>query len=154
METFIELLKLCSVGIVSGLFSAYIALRVYRNRKWWELRVEAYKTLIEALSDLNHYYDKKYFAETEGRKLSEKNENELGKLWDDSYHKVRKAADSGSFLFSINVNLELKKFMDLEKEDHQTYFEYIDSYSAVTEKCLKAIVASANSDLKIKDTWL
>ncbi len=154
MDTFIELLKLGSVGLISGLFSAYIATRGHRNKKWWELRVTAYQSVIEALSDLTHYYDRKYKAEIEHRELSEEYEAELTRFWDDSYHKIRKAADSGAFLFSEDVNRALKEFMNLKNEDHQTYFEYLDSYSSVADKCLKTVVASANKDLRVRDSWL
>lgn len=154
MDTFIELLKLGSVGLIAGLFSAYIATRGHRNKKWWELRVAAYQSVIEALSDLTHYYDRKYKAEIESIDLSKENEAELSKFWDDSYHKIRKATDSGVFLFSEDVNQALKEFMDLKNEDHQSYFEYLDSYSAIADKCLKTVVASANRDLRVRDTWL
>lgn len=150
MDAVIELLKLGSVGLIAGLFSAYIAIRGHRNKKWWELRVEAYKSIIEALSDLTYYFDRKY----ELAESSEQSRADLEKLWDDNYHKVRKAADSGAFLFSEEVNLALKEFRDLRNIDHQDYFDYLDSYSCVAKKCLKSIVSSANKDLRVKDTWL
>ncbi|WP_076407577.1 hypothetical protein [Shewanella sp. UCD-KL12] len=153
MDTISELLKLGSVGIISGLFSAYIATRGHRNKKWWELRVAAYQSVIEALSDLTHYYDRKYKAEIESRELSDEYEAELGMFWDDSYHKIRKAADSGVFLFSKDVNVALKEFMDLKNESHHTYFEHLNSYLAVADKCLKTVVASANKDLRVSDDW-
>ena len=154
MDAIIEILKLGSVGILSGLFSAYIAIRGHRNKKWWELRVSAYQSVIEALSDLTYYYDRQYTAEIERRELGEEDEAKLGKFRDDGYHKVRKAADSGVFLFSEDVNIALKEFMDLKNEEYQSYFEHLDSYLAVTEKCLKTVVSSANKDLRLKDTWL
>ena len=154
MELYIEILKLGVVGVVSGLFSAYIATRGYRNKKWWELRVTAYQSVIEALSDLTHYYNRKYKAEIEHREISEEYEAELSRFWDNSYHKVRKAADSGVFLFSKEVNNALKEFKDLQNKDHQTYFEYLDSYSAIAEKCLKTLVQCANKDLRVRDRWL
>jgi len=154
MDNIVELLKLGSVGIISGLFSAYIATRRHRNKKWWELRVAAYQSVIEALSDLTHYYGRKYKAEIEHRELSDEYEAELRKFWDESYHKIRKAADSGVFLFSKDVNIALKEFMDLKNENHDTYFEHLDSNLAVAEKCLKTVVISANKDLRLSDGWL
>nr|WP_075519007.1 hypothetical protein [Moritella viscosa]SHO17368.1 Putative uncharacterized protein [Moritella viscosa] len=53
----LELLKLGFVGVIAGLFASFLANRDFRNKKWWELRVSAYKTAIEALSDLVHYYE-------------------------------------------------------------------------------------------------
>ncbi len=89
MDTFLELLKLGIVGLIAGLFSAYIATREHRNKKWWELRVVAYQSVIEALLDLTHYYNRKYKAEMENRELSKEYEAELDKFWDESYHKIQ-----------------------------------------------------------------
>ncbi len=154
MDTIGELLKLGLVGIISGLFSAYIATRGHRNKKWWELRVAAYQSVIEALSDLTYYYDKRFRVSLESRELSDEDEKELEKLWDDNYRKVKKAADSGVFLFSKDVNIALKEFMDLKNENHRTYLEHLDHYFFVAEKCLKTVVTSANKDLRISDGWL
>lgn len=125
MDTFIELLRLGAVGVIAGLFSAYIATRAHRNKRWWELRVSAYQSVIEALSDLTHYYERNYRAEIVGQELTDEYKAELDKFWDDSYHKIRRAADSGAFLFSDDVNRALKDFMDLNQEAHQTYIEYL-----------------------------
>jgi hypothetical protein len=57
MELANEIFKLVAVGIVSGLFSAYLANRKHRSQKWWELKVSSYQQLIEALSDLIYYFD-------------------------------------------------------------------------------------------------
>lgn len=150
----VELIKLGAVGIISGIFSAYIATRGHRDMKWWELRVAAYQSVIEALSDLTHYYDSKYKAEVESRELSDEYEEELGRFWKDGYHKVRKAADSGVFLFSEDVNRALKEFMDLKNQNHQSYWEHLDSNLAIAEKCLKTVVKSAKNDLRINNSAL
>ena len=154
MDTFIEILKLGLVGIIAGLFSAYIATRGHRNKKYWELRVSAYQSVIEALSDVAYYYDRKYKAEIEHRELSKEYEAELDQFWDDSYHKIRKAADSGVFLFSEEVNEALKEFVNLKNENYHSYIEDLNNNLAVVEKCLKTIVSSANKDLRVNDTWL
>lgn len=155
MDTLIELLRLGSVGIIAGLFSAFLAIRGHRDKKWWELRVEAYRTLIEALSDLNYYFDSKYLAELQKRALNDDEKNKLNKIWNESYHKVRKATDSGSFLFSKEVNSELNGFMEHYRNDyHESYFEYLDTYSALIEKCLNNVVEKSKKDLKVKRIWL
>ena len=154
MDTISELLKLGLVGVLSGLFSAYIALRGHRKKRWWELRVSAYQSLIEALSDLSYYYGRKFVAEIEGRKVNEEYEKQLKVFWDESYHKVRKAADVGAFLFSDEVNTVLKEFQALDNNNHESYFEYIDSHSGAVDKCLKTVVSSAKRDLKVEGEWL
>jgi len=155
METLAEILKLLIVGLIAGLFSAYISTWRHRNEKWWELRAEAYTSLIEALSDLNHYYEKNYKALIENRELTKEYEEELGKFWDSGYHKVRKLSDTGVFLFSDEVNNALKEYIDLKSEnDFGDYYIHIDNYYAGTQKCLKTVSTSAKTDLKVGGKWL
>ena len=69
IEPLLELLKLSIVGLIAGLFASFIQNRDHRQRKWWEMRVQAYQNAIEALSDLAYYYDKHLDAEMEAREL-------------------------------------------------------------------------------------
>lgn len=154
MDTLIELLKLGSVGIIAGLFTSFIANKDHRSKKWWELRVAAYQGLIEALSDLNHYFNTMYKAEVENHNMDEEYKKELRKYWDGAYHKIRLAADSGAFLYSDEVNESLQEFMDMRNAYHDTWFEYLDENLAVAEKCLKLVVASSKTDLQVKSSWL
>ena len=150
IDILIELIKLGSVGVIAGLFSAYIATRGHRNKRWWELRVISYQSVIEALSDLVYYYEKKYKAEIEQYELSDVEKKELNKSWNESYHKVRNASDTGVFFFSKKVNEALKEFIELKNHEHFAYFEYLDSHLAVADKCLKTVVSIANRDLRVK----
>jgi len=144
-----DLLKLGMVGIISGLFSAYLANRKHRNQKWWELKVKSYQQVIEALSDLIYYFDKKWDAEVEQRNHSEEFQKELSDYWDQGFHKVRKYADSGSFLFSEEVNGALTEFTITNRKRPDTYFEYLDNNLFIAKKCLKTISNAARKDLKI-----
>jgi hypothetical protein len=154
MDTVAEILKLGIVGLIAGLFSSYISTRKHRNEKWWELRVDAYKTVIEALSDLNYYYEKNYKALINNREMNDEYKEKLDKFWDNGYHKVRHLADGGVFLFSDEVNNSLKEFVDLKDENHEDYFMHLDSYFSVTERCLKTVVSLAKKDLKVNEDWL
>lgn len=152
MELAVELLKLASVGIIAGLFSSLISNRDHRHRKWWELRVEAYRGAIEALSDIVYYYDRHYNAEIEYRELPIDFKKKMTDFWDSSYPKVRRLADSGAFLFSDRANSALKDFM--RDDDEQTYFEMLDTNLAKSKKCLDELVACSKQDLRLKEGWL
>ena len=154
MDTLLEILKLGAVGLFAGLFSSHISIRKHRNEKWWELRVDAYKAVLEALSDLNYYYEKHYKVMIQNRTMSDEYQADLRKFWESGFHKVRKLADSGVFLFSDEVNSVLNEFIALKNREYEDYFLDIDDYYEVTQKCLKIIVASSKHDLKVKDTWL
>jgi hypothetical protein len=116
--------------------------------------VASYQALIEALSDLTHYLDRKYTAEIESRELNQAYEDELKPLWTRSYYKVRKAADSGVFLFSKDVNEKLKEFIKLKDTEYHSYFEQLDEQLFEAEKCLKVVVDSAQRELIRNDHWL
>ena len=119
-----ELIKLASVGIIAGLFTSFVANRDHRYKKWWELRVDAYQQLIEALSDIAHYYECHYLAEITYRKLSNEAKGELAK-----------------FIHSAN-------------EEHQTRDEHLDHNLHAAKKCLIAVVNASKKDLMVKESWL
>ncbi len=77
MNAVLELLKLALVGLVSGLFSYYLAGRKHRAEKWWELRVTAYQDAIAALSDLYYYFDRYSNIEMTQRNISDEKRKEL-----------------------------------------------------------------------------
>ena len=51
-----------------------MANRDHRQKKWWELGINAYQNVIGALSELFQYFDIYYNAETEKRELDMSNE--------------------------------------------------------------------------------
>ena len=153
MNAILELLKLALVGLVSGLFSYYLAGRKHRSEKWWELRVTAYQDAIAALSDLYHYFHSYSNIEISGRDASDEKKKELKLFWDNGYHKVRKAADAGAFLFSPEAETALKTFIKAEKEHYDTYFEYLDGRCVDAKKCLDALVSCSKDDLRLQDNF-
>ncbi len=146
-EIVVDLIRLGVVGLVAGLFSSILANKDHRQRKWWELRVSAYQNAIEALSDLVYYYEKHYNAEIESRELPNEFKEKLDTYWEQAYPKIRKAADSGAFLFSDKANAALREFVDTD--DHQSYFEYLDDNLCKAQKCLKLLIECSKEDLKL-----
>jgi len=153
MEAILELLKLALVGLVSGLFSCYLSSRKHRSEKWWELRVTAYQEAIAALSDLYHYFHSYSNIEISGRDISDEKKKELKLFWDNGYHKVRKAADAGAFLFSSEAETALKLFIKGEQEHYDTYFEYLDGRCVDAKKCLDALVSCSKADLRLQNNY-
>lgn len=143
----LELVKLSAVGLIAGLFASFIQNRDHRQRKWWELRVQAYQNAIEALSDLAYYYGKHVDAEVEYRKLSPEFAARLATFEEQAFPKVRKYADSGAFLFSDRANAALKQF--IEDEYAQSYIEHLDANFAKAKHCLSELIECSKVDLKL-----
>ena len=150
MEPIIELFKLAIVGIIASFFTSFVTNRDHREKKWWELKVKAYKETIEALSDVFHYFDSYYKAEMVRQNLSDAKMRELYEIWNNGFAKIRKAADSGAFLFSSEVELALRNFVEAMNKDHDTRFEELDDGYAEVRKCLSTIVACSKKDLQLK----
>lgn len=151
-DALLELFKLASVGVIAGVFSSALANRDHRQRKWWELRVIAYQSVIEALSDLVYYYDKHYSAAIEYRDLPEEIEKKLSAYWEQALPRVRKASDSGAFLFSDKANAALLEFMT--DEGTEWYIEHLDITLSKAKKCLYTLVECSKDDLKLRPSWL
>ena len=142
--------RMAGAGLVAGLFTAFMGSRDHRYKKWWELRVAAYQSVIDALSDMAYAYEARYQAEIEGRELSEERKTELGALTVQAFTRVRKAADSGAFLFSAEANAALDLVRKEWETHHPTWQEHLDAMQFTSRQCLTRIVALSKSDLKLQ----
>lgn len=154
MEISSELFKLASVGLVSGLFSSFLAYRAHRQKKWWELRVTAYQELVESLSDLSLYYSKHYNAELLKYDLSPEYKKQLNEILNESHRKVRRAADKGAFIFSTEVNSALEEYIKCDDSREDTFYEHVEKHEHEVKKCLSAITKASKKDLKTRWWWL
>ena len=148
MDLVVELVKLASVGLIAGFFSSWLANRDHRQRRWWELRVEAYQNAIEALSDLIYYYDRHFDAQINSYSFPDDFKDELEKHWQDANPKIRKFADSGAFLFSDKANAALRAFMHDEYAD--IFIEHVDNKLAQAKSCLSELIECSKKDLRLK----
>lgn len=154
MEGIVELLKLGAVGLVAGLFSSILANRDYRYRIWWEKRVAAYQGVIEALSDLVYYYDVHYNAEIEHRELDGAFKKELEAFWDPAFHRIRKAADSGAFIFSEAANKTLADFVERDYDPNEMFIEHLEKRLSAGRVCLNKLIALSKADLQLRSSFL
>lgn len=145
-----DLGRMAGAGLVAGLFAAYMGSRDHRFKKWWELRVAAYQSAIDALSDMAYAYEVRYLAEIENRELSVQQKAELGTLTVQAFTKVRKAADTGAFLFSPEANAALDLVRKEWDTDHPTWQEHLDAMQFASRQCLTRIVALSKSDLNLQ----
>lgn len=151
MVTFLEVVRLAVVGLISGLFATALSHRGHRERKWWELKVTAYQNAIEALSDLFYCYDTRYAAAVEHRDLPKEFDDRLAAHILEAYPRLRRYADSGAFLFSDRANTALKEF--LANDDSDFYIDALDNRAAKAKKCLATLIECSKSDLQLKKNW-
>jgi hypothetical protein len=150
----LDIARLAATGLVAGAFTAFVATKDHRFKKWWELRVGAYQTVIEALSDLVYAYDIRYRAEIEYRTLPEERKMELSSTVQQAYARVRKAADAGAFLFSDQANSALQLFRAEWEKDYDMYVDHLDAVQAAAKRCLQEIVGQSKVDLRLQATFM
>lgn len=147
-----EILKLGSVGIVSGTFAAYLATRRFKHEKWWEMRVNAYKLIIENLSDLAELYEERN-NNWERAPIEPK---EIGLEIRAHLSKIRKHRDMGAFLLSREAEKVLNEFLEFDV-DIANIIDPSCIYGPLSKssrKCLEEVVALSIKDLKIGNRWL
>ena len=152
MSVALELLKLAAVGLVAAMFASIFANRDHRQRKWWEMRVAAYQTSIESLSDLAYFYTQHFAAEISDLPIRHDRQEQLAASWNESLQKVRRFSDSGAFLFSERANLALRNFLK-HAHGHST-FEQLNSNIDLAEACLREMIECSQTDLKLKEGFL
>jgi hypothetical protein len=144
-----ELAKMAGTGLVAGLFTAWVTMRDHRYKKWWELRVAAYQVVIDALSDLAYIYNTRLSREYQGNELDKDADERMSAEAQEAFVKLRKAADTGAFLFSEGANDILAAFRKELDQNYETYFEHLDGLAAVSRACLNELVALARKDLQV-----
>lgn len=153
MEIILEIGKLVAVGLIAGFISSYLANRDHRYRKWWELRVAAYQSTIEALSDLVYYFDIQLKGMAEGPPHDKEFEERLNAYWDTAFPKVRKSADTGAFLFSEEVNRALKNFVSIDVDSAETVATYFHRELTAATHCLDTLVECSKKDLELRPSF-
>jgi hypothetical protein len=149
MDILFELTKLGFVGLVAAVFSSYIANRNFRSQRWWERRADAYVHVIEALSDMLDYYNKLIRAALTGKDLSEGREKELDELFQASHVHVRRATDSGAFLFSTRAAEALAELNRYKPERDASYSDYLGESFTAVKTCLDTVVDCSKEDLAV-----
>lgn len=152
MDLTTELIKLGSVGLLSGAFGAFMALRRYKHERWWEMRVNAYKTVIESLSDMTAIYEARNNNWEQSPVEPEGINNELRVVRE----KIRKHRDMGAFLFSNDAEQALTSFIEFNV-DSASVTDPSDVYgpfSRSSRDCLEKIVALSKKDLAVSSRWL
>ncbi len=144
------------VGIIIASVSAWItvqlSLRKFRTERWWELKVESYKKVIEALHHSKTYIDQFMDATIEGRELPESRKEELFIQARKGLDEIIKAIDVGAFSLSERALSRLREYQREIREVKKTqdFFEYLEGEQKTTKECLDDLIEIAKKDLKAR----
>lgn len=150
METVIAILAAVGISAASSWITVQLSLRRFRAEKWWEMRVEAYKRLIEAFHDSKAFLDAHVDAAYKGRDLPDETDEELFARSKNAASEIARAADLAGFLLGENVRKRLKKYRQDKANASATtsWQEYLHDEWEATNSCLRDVIEFARQDLK------
>lgn len=88
------------VAALTAFITVKLALRRFYSEKWWERKLAAYTTVIEALSHILNFIDREAESYFRGEELSEERQAELATLSHKGRDELARAASLGTFLIS------------------------------------------------------
>lgn len=139
-------------SVFAVVVSAYNArFKRYASERWWERKVDAYISIVDALSDMVYYYDQIYYAEIEGRQINPKRQDEINEVFSKAIFRIKKASTIGAFMISKEADESLRQYWVMHKQenDPNDWYTRLELDYITAEKCLNEIVKYSKIDLNL-----
>lgn len=151
MEYVLPAIVAVVVGPLSAWITVQLSLRRFRAQKWWEMRVEAYRRVIEALHQAKTFSSTYLDADIWGQRLSDDKKRELSALVRKADREIDRASDAAGFLISHAARERLREYqLSIDEDNIPSWWEYIDKHWGETDSCLKDIIEIARQDLELE----
>ena len=150
MDTVTTILAGIVIAAVSSWITVQLSLRRFRAEKWWGMRVDAYKRLIEALHDSKAFSETHLEADYKGRQIPEEADKELRARAKEASREIARAADLAGFLLGDEARTRLTMYQKEEAKasDTNDWQVYIHGDWSATNSCLQDLIEIARRDLK------
>jgi hypothetical protein len=143
-------------AVITAPLTVWLSLRRFYSEKWWERKLTAYLTVIEALHHLSVPFDRAIEAAIENRELGE---DEKSKLWAkhvEAEAEILKHLDMGELLMSTDsVQLLRKMLRSLDEARAKTdHTDYLTTNQRAIWECLTELKPIAMTDLNVaRHAW-
>jgi hypothetical protein len=147
---FLNLVTQLPITLVAAFLAAWFALRRFQSERWWERRVPAYTSIIDALHQMSTSFDDD-IKEEERRGLGLVGQGTASTL-DEKYKAARKeilrAIDMGEFIISAEAVAELRHLIRELAKDHEDYLDYLFESLRAIDDSLRRFRRLARDDVK------
>lgn len=152
MTDFEKILLQAFFSLVAAVFGSllvvWLALRRFYREKWWEQKMSAYTSIIQALHHMNRDLEISIRAEYAHGDTN----SDFHKKWrakhQEAWDEIRKQADIGEFLFSSEaVKLLQEVITNSTSDPNDMYLDYLERTQSAVQKCMPAIKVAARKDL-------
>ena len=140
------------VAIVSARVTVQLALKRFHSEKWWELKVDAYGAIIEALHHVRNHADTNLAFLARGKELPENGDALLTQKLEDAMAELRKQYDIGNFVISTEAVSAMDTLMkELNASTKNvTWGEHLELKLGAVDKCLVSMRKLARTDLQLQ----
>ncbi|BDU19968.1 hypothetical protein [Dyella sp. GSA-30] len=154
MELLFHVLTTILIAVVSATFSAWITVRLsrekFRSEHWWEKKFEAYERVIDAFHSSKKFYSEHLRASYLDFDLDDGRVEELKNQSLKARDEILRTSDIGGFILSASALSILAKY-EAESENmprQDSWQEHLDLSWSIANRYMKEFIAEAHSDLK------
>jgi hypothetical protein len=140
------------IGAVAAFLAARLALGRFYKERWWEKKLAAYTTVIEAIHHMKRSIGESLDATMERREIPEAKKSKLDSRHSAGSEELERAIDIGELLFSPDAVAVLQKLRKAvgEAVNEDSYFNYLEKSWVALDANLADFKAAALSDLRLK----
>lgn len=140
------------VAAVTSVVTVNLALRRFRQEKWWTTKEETYSQLLETLHHLKRYASEHLDQYHLEKSVDDATQKHLEATWKDSSAKLNRLEDLASFHLSATAVEILATYRKdrAEAMKGESFYEWIEGSLDAANRCLEALKHEAKRDLKIR----
>jgi len=150
-----HIMGLAFVGVVSGLFTSFIARKDFVSDRWWERKADTYTRILDALVELERIHETYSDDALHIRELNESERAELEIIWKTAWREVDNAIRLGAFVISHEAHAALAALRTATRGiDSRDFFGIVDAQFSATRKCITQLREIGRKDLRVARRWL
>lgn len=154
MDWFTRCFSLAFVGVVSSLFTTFLARKSFISERWWDRKADAYTRILEALVEMDRYHEAHYDDLTNEAQLSEERKAELTTAWKTAALEVDNSIRIGAFVISQEAHSALAKLRTATRGVHpQDFFGTVEANYTATSECIRQMREIGRTDLQVDARW-
>jgi hypothetical protein len=137
------------VAVVTSVITVNLALRRFRQERWWDKKQAMYSELLETLHGLKRYtasYIDRYQTDSDDKEK----QAEIDRIWKDCSAKLSQLEDLASFQLSDRAVRILEEYRkEKAAARHEDTYQWAEGDLLAVEHCLEKLKREAKRDLKI-----
>ena len=158
MNTYIDvenIFNAAAVAVPTAWLTAYFSIKKYRSEKWWDKKLTAYLSTINAINDLVIYCDSVIDIEYEEINYSKDQIKSLERRFHDARMHIQAQANIGKLLYgksTFHAIFELNNSL-FSAERMGNLVQRAAEIRGLAESCIETVTDNARKYLRVNNYW-